>query len=865
MPNCPRTHCLRSLLLFTLFVFGLQAFSQNNEVIVAARPAWVAAVTPNLDFEPGSNESEDSYYLLLDFQSNAQKRTIYAHYVIKILNNQGIQNMSDLSFDFDPTYQSLMMHQLVVHRNGTATNRLPDSDFKTFQRESSMERYLYDGTLTAVVNLEDIREGDVIEYAYSINGSNPIYNGHYFKDIYLQYQVPVLNLQQRLLLPDSEQFYFKYYNEAPQPATQKIGSATEYLWDLQSVEAALMDKNVPSWYDPFPSISVSNYAEWGEVVDWALPLYEVSPEEAQRIAEKTAEIVAGDSREEEMLKAIRFVQDEVRYLGFESGLGAYQPRSPEKVLEQRFGDCKDKSLLLCSMLKSLEITAHPTLVSSYLTEGMENKLPSPGNFNHCVVHLEYGGEDFWVDPTASNQGGALHRNYFPNYGKALVIRPGEKELAALPTSDYSKTKVVETYTIDSLGGQVKLSILSEYTGDKADWQRYLFETSSLQTLRKNFEDYYSQMYSNIQMTKDLRYYDSHRTGANVFLVEESYTIDDFWNHSEEDSNQINCEVYPISLSELLSFPNSSQRTMPYYLSYPIDYEHEIHIMVPEEWNVESENLVIEGDAFTYSNTSSYSNREIVVHHQYKVLKPYLEPDEVDKFIKKQDEIRGQLSYMLYYNNAGNGVAETSTGAILFCLLILLACGFGAFQLYKKYDPDPAGDWQEKIPIGSWLILPAIGLGLTAIFSIIDLYNYPEFFDQSVWDSILNETGFAYNMELAVYSIYHMSTSIAFLIFNLMLMVLFLQRRSSTPSLMIIFYGCSLGLQVIATVLGHSFDLGFSEIELADLTNGIFKQAVFAGIWIPYFKIAERVKSTFVVTLKDAPVPEGHTEVYRMLK
>ena len=53
------------------------------------------------------------------------------------------------------------------------------------------------------------------------------------------------------------------------------------------------------------------------------------------------------------------MQDEVRYLGLENGISAYKPSSPNKVYNQRFGDCKDKSLLLVTMLNQMNIEAYP--------------------------------------------------------------------------------------------------------------------------------------------------------------------------------------------------------------------------------------------------------------------------------------------------------------------------------------------------------------------------------------------------------------------------------------------------------------------------------------------------------------------------
>ena len=44
---------------------------------------------------------------------------------------------------------------------------------------------------TAVLLLEDIRPGDIIDYAYSIDGSNPALDGMFTDRVALQFQEPV--------------------------------------------------------------------------------------------------------------------------------------------------------------------------------------------------------------------------------------------------------------------------------------------------------------------------------------------------------------------------------------------------------------------------------------------------------------------------------------------------------------------------------------------------------------------------------------------------------------------------------------------------------------------------------------------------
>ena len=100
----------------------------------------------------------------------------------QFLTENGVEEGARISITFDPSYETVTMHRLIVHRDGKAVDRLARQEIKVIQREERLDWHLYDGRLSAEVILEDIRVGDVLEYAYSIHGSNPIFGGRYLDD-----------------------------------------------------------------------------------------------------------------------------------------------------------------------------------------------------------------------------------------------------------------------------------------------------------------------------------------------------------------------------------------------------------------------------------------------------------------------------------------------------------------------------------------------------------------------------------------------------------------------------------------------------------------------------------------------------------
>ena len=96
------------------------------------------------------------------------------------------------------------------------------------------------------------------------------------------------------------------------------------------------------------------------------------------------------SDEQKVLSVLRFVQDDIRYMGIEMGQNSHKPHHPNQVFAQRFGDCKDKTYLMCTMLNAMSIQADPVLINSYYKQAIYELLPSSRNFDHVTVRVNLG-------------------------------------------------------------------------------------------------------------------------------------------------------------------------------------------------------------------------------------------------------------------------------------------------------------------------------------------------------------------------------------------------------------------------------------------------------------------------------------------
>lgn len=125
----------------------------------------------------------------------------YHHVAHRLLSSQGVENGSEVRVELDPTYQHLVLHTVAIHRAGRRIDALDPREVKLIQREPELDRRLFDGRITAVLFLKDVRRGDVVEAAWSVRGANPVFGGRWAGRFSLAYSVPVARLQVRVLAP----------------------------------------------------------------------------------------------------------------------------------------------------------------------------------------------------------------------------------------------------------------------------------------------------------------------------------------------------------------------------------------------------------------------------------------------------------------------------------------------------------------------------------------------------------------------------------------------------------------------------------------------------------------------------------------
>ncbi len=397
----------------------------------------------------------------------------YDRYVTDLLTQFGVDDESQITIDFDPVKDRVQLHRVIIERGSAVIDELPRAKIQVLQRERGLESGVLDGQLTLHLLLTDVRVGDRIDYSFTVYHRDAAWGDRYFARHLTQWTSPVSVSRLRILTRESAVLFMRNTGKvAPTRTVSGAWRSLEWIW--HDVAGVRKDKRIPSWFESLDAVEFSQFDGWRAVADAARPLFTFeSPDPAvDKIVRRLQPTTS--SEEDKAVAALRFVQDEIRYTGLELGEGAYRPTPTATVLARRYGDCKDKALLTVALLRSFGIDAVPALVSTRWTHHLAEHLPGPGMMDHAIVRAIIHGRTYWLDATASAQGGSLEATTQADFGFALPIGPGLGSLEAMPRPSVPRPSTSSEVTIDlrhGIGsGTITCSFIRSGTRTCAGWR-----------------------------------------------------------------------------------------------------------------------------------------------------------------------------------------------------------------------------------------------------------------------------------------------------------------------------------------------------------------------------------------------------------
>lgn len=649
--------------LIAVVVFLAPALAFGSDFFVGPAPKWIDTVTVDTNATlPAGEARYGTYALLDDHQINAGKTTAnYYRRVRKVLSPTGVQNASEISFDFDPTFERLVLHDITILRDGQRKSVLDPASVRVIEKEDEQGDHLYDGILSAIAFVNDVRPGDVLDYSWSVEGANPLLGGRFADTFDLAADVPTKLIRHRLI------FARPLHYRSTLAGIEPVIANGVYTWTRTNVPAINVEDNIPDWFDPYDHVQVSDFASWHDIALWSDSLFQLNAASRAAVEKRAQAIRAAHPRQrDQIVAAIRFVQDQIRYLGIEMGRNSHQPHQPAEVLEQRWGDCKDKSFLLASLLRELGVEAYPALVNTKLRHNMDRELPTPFEFDHVITQVRFANHTYWIDPTLSDQGGTLETIETPNDERALVVSKETNGLTKIVTNQKGSTSIAMTYSTRSWDAPTSLVVETTYSGEDADTVRSDLASMAMADLAKERINKFAVDQPKITEAAAPQIRDDR--DRNVIVLTEKYNIRDFWKSGS-------FAFTPHAIEDHLKHPDTVIREMPLALDFPLALHERVTFHLPDGVNVEGTGDDVTTAALKYLSTVADRGNTVTIDYDLRALEDGIAAKDVPEHLTKVNSILDGTGITLTRRTAlesAVSVTKSAAPASVIAIVLLIA-------------------------------------------------------------------------------------------------------------------------------------------------------------------------------------------------
>ncbi|MFH1622645.1 MAG: DUF3857 domain-containing protein [Candidatus Omnitrophota bacterium] len=327
------------------------------------------------------------------------------HYIVKILNDRGKEDYSELHIGYDSTFEDVQLdYARTIKPDGSAVY-VGDKSIRDVSIYLNFP--LYSNARARIISMPEVSEGAVIEYRAKILRKQLVNK----KDFRLEYGVqdvdPIKTAKFQIKIPKDRDFSYKIINSQYntfsanlEPEKEIIDNKKIFSWHMENIPEMLPEPNMPPTSRINPIIMMSTFKSWQDIYAWWYDLYKDKIKIDKNIQDKITELTEDLNSPLDKLRAIHnFCAQDIRYVAIEYGQAGYEPHEAIDVFKNKYGDCKDQAILLIAMLRHIGIDAYPVLIGKYDHINLNEDFPSIP-FDHCIAVVNFEGEWIFMDPTA---------------------------------------------------------------------------------------------------------------------------------------------------------------------------------------------------------------------------------------------------------------------------------------------------------------------------------------------------------------------------------------------------------------------------------------------------------------------------------
>jgi len=318
------------------------------------------------------------------------------HRIVRILNPRG-HPAGNIIVPYSSRSQVDAVEARTIRPDGTI---IPLEEKSIYDVTLYPNFVFYSDQRAKIFTMPGIEDGAVVEIKYRMTlFDRTLWHAWSFQDAF-----PTVQSRFTLVGPSEWEIVWRAHGTDVQPAVNRAprGFRSTYVWELKNIPAMLPEPSMPPRQELAVRIALAplGFRTWSDVGSWLRGLNEPNLSTGRAAHDLVARLTEGSTTPRQKLQRLfEWVRDEVRYMAVEIGIGGFRPHPADEVLMNRYGDCKDMTILLCALAHDAGLTVVPAYLSTWYNGRPDTTLPSPLQFDHVVAYAPEVDGGLWMDAT----------------------------------------------------------------------------------------------------------------------------------------------------------------------------------------------------------------------------------------------------------------------------------------------------------------------------------------------------------------------------------------------------------------------------------------------------------------------------------
>ncbi len=361
-------------------------------------PFWAQAqeVEGIIKNSPGAKQYPNAGALVLLHQKDLLvgeegNYEIKEHLVVKIFNDRGKREYGDIKRRFDRRWEKITVQGARTIKGDGTQIEVPANAKNIINPPELSDATIYANVRQLVVSFPGLEKNSIIDYQFRLKSERPVRDRFFWGSELFGGEEPILKKEFSISLPQGKEFKYKLLNGLPQPQVERSGGRVKYIWRVSNSPQITPEPAMPPLTQVVPRLLYSSFDSWEDVGKWLGGKFFPQVEVGRGVGAKASDLCKGLSSDEEKIKKIfLWLATQVRNVKLRLGDGGYTPHRAPLVLHNRYGDPRDKGILLISLLRAEGIEAWPVLVNNSNQKVVEG-IPSPGQFDGLLIAVNRPG------------------------------------------------------------------------------------------------------------------------------------------------------------------------------------------------------------------------------------------------------------------------------------------------------------------------------------------------------------------------------------------------------------------------------------------------------------------------------------------